>query len=339
MGLTARTRLCLLVSVLVAGIAGCGSTVDDPELVDADAAATGSEAEASADADADPDDGGATEEEGATDEEDATDDAATEADETGDDGPSAPGEIVGRFDVGGHELFIRCVGTGSPTIVYLHGAVQERGYSPHGNGSYTADRLGDEYRVCAYDRRNVGSSESVDAEQRPEDVVSDLHNLLAAAEVDPPYVLLGASFGGVLAYNYLNNYPDDVIGMVLLDSMFVDELAIDDLFPEEEQYVTLSEEDACCTPERISHYEMLRAGEEFIGDEPAIPVTYFYSLREPREYGIPEYDDVILDVLAAYVDRFEPGELIMADAPHYMEPAIPDEIADALRDVIAKAGH
>jgi pimeloyl-ACP methyl ester carboxylesterase len=245
--------------------------------------------------------------------------------------------IEGRFDVGGHSLYLRCDGTGSPTIVYLHGAIFDGGFDPHTNGLHTSERLSDEYRVCVYDRRNLGRSDTVDAEQRPQDMVADLHVLLAAAGVEPPYVFLAASFGGVLGYLYLNTYPDDVVGMVQLDSMFPDELFHEHLFPQPERYTAFSKDDACCTLERISHYRMLRAAFRYVGREPPVPMTYFYSLQDPREYGIPKYDSIIVDVLQRYVDRFSPGTFVPIDAPHFMEPAIPDEIADALRDVIANA--
>jgi pimeloyl-ACP methyl ester carboxylesterase len=247
--------------------------------------------------------------------------------------------IEGRFDVGGHSLYLRCDGAGSPAIVYLHGAIWAEGYEAHRNGLFTAERLSDEYRVCVYDRRNVGLSDTVDAVQRPQDMVADLHDLLAAAGVEPPYVFLGASFGGVLGYLYLNTYPDDVVGMVQLDAMFPDELFHEHLFPQPERYTAFSKDDACCELERISHYRMLRTAFRYIGREPAVPMTYFYSLQDPREYGIPRYDDVIVDVMQRYVDRFSPGTFIPIDAPHFMEPAIPDEIAAALRDVIARAQH
>jgi pimeloyl-ACP methyl ester carboxylesterase len=245
--------------------------------------------------------------------------------------------IEGRFDVGGHSLYLRCDGAGSPTIVYLHGAIWDEGFQAHRNGLFTAERLSDEYRVCVYDRRNVGLSDTVDAVQRPQDMVADLHDLLAAAEVEPPYVFLAASFGGVLGYLYLNTYPDDVVGMVQLDSMFPDELFHEHLFPQPERYTAFSKADACCELERISHYRMLRTAFRYIGREPAVPMTYFYSLQDPREYGIPRYDDSIADVMQRYVGRFSPGTFIPIDAPHFMEPAIPDEIAEALREVIAQA--
>ena len=67
----------------------------------------------------------------------------------------------------------------------------------------------------------------MDEPQLPEDALTDMRRLLAAAKVEPPYVLLGASFGGLLSYLYANTYPDEVVGMVLLDSMFPDELSLD----------------------------------------------------------------------------------------------------------------
>lgn len=50
----------------------------------------------------------------------------------------------------------------------------------------------------------------------------DLHALLEAAQVPGPYVLLGASFGGLIADMYAATYPDQVVGMVLLDASLLD---------------------------------------------------------------------------------------------------------------------
>ena len=72
--------------------------------------------------------------------------------------------------------------------------------------------------------------------QTPKDALDDLHRLLPAAGVEPPYLLLGASFGGMLAYLYANAYPDEVVGMLLLDAMFPDELSLDYLLPPKDRY-------------------------------------------------------------------------------------------------------
>jgi pimeloyl-ACP methyl ester carboxylesterase len=248
--------------------------------------------------------------------------------------------IEGMFDVGGHELHLRCAGTGSPTVLYLHGAIWDPGPQPVSTARPIEERLSDSYQFCAYERRNVGTSDTVDAPQRPDDVLADLNGLLDAAGVEPPYVLLGASFGGLVANIYANTHPDDVVGMVLLDAMFPDELSLDDLFPVEERYETLDAEDENDTLERISHFKMISTAASFIGKEPAIPVIYLASAQEPwneQDFGIPEYDAQIIDLLEGYVGRFSPGELVWADSPHFMEPAIPDQIAESVRTVIARA--
>jgi pimeloyl-ACP methyl ester carboxylesterase len=246
--------------------------------------------------------------------------------------------IEGRFDVGGHKLYLTCKGSGSPTVVYLHGAIFDTAYDPHAGATAVQALLSRDHRVCLYDRRNLGHSDTVDAVQTPNDAMRDMRRLLKAAGVAPPYVLLGASFGGALAHLYALTHPDEVAGMVLLDSMFPDELLLEHLFPVEQQYRGFVAEDECCTPERIAHYKVLRRSYHRVGQEPDIPVTYFASLQEPRDvndYGVPQYDAAILALQEAYVERFSPGREVWVDAPHFMEPAIPQRIAKALRTVIA----
>ena len=243
--------------------------------------------------------------------------------------------VEGTFDVGGHRLYLSCRGTGSPTVVYLHGAIWNPEVVPHRNAVAIRDRLEDDVRVCLYDRRNVGWSDTVDAIQEPKDAMRDLEGLLDAAGIEPPYVLLGASFGGLLSYLYANEHPDEVQGMVLLDAMFPDDLSLDPLWPREDWYQSFHADDQCCTPERISHWKVLKKSQKYIGDEPAIPVIYLTAEQDPRNTtGIPEYEALVLDVLAGYVDRFSPGEIRSVDAPHFMEPVVPDDIADAVLDVV-----
>jgi pimeloyl-ACP methyl ester carboxylesterase len=247
--------------------------------------------------------------------------------------------IEGKFDVGGHELYLNCQGTGDPTIIYLHGSIENPTVVPHRNGTAFQARLGDEHRVCVYDRRNLGLSDTVDAVQLPEDVLTDLDNLLAAADIAPPYVLLGASFGGVLAYLYANRHPDDVVGLVLLDAMFPDEMALEDRWPPEERYEAFDAEDENELVERLSHYKVMLAAEQHIGDEPSVPLIYLASEQDRRdEPHVPGYNEEIYELLDRFVGRFAPGEVVWVDAPHFLEPAAPNEIEAALRQVIASTG-
>jgi hypothetical protein len=117
-------------------------------------------------------------------------------------------------------------------------------------------------------------------------------------------------------------------------------MELEHLFPPDETYRAASHADEDFGVERISHYKVMQAGQRFIGKEPAIPVTYLASDSEGYEdndYGLPEYDARILDLQAAYVDRFSPGKRVVVDAPHFMEPVIPEQIADEVRGVIEQA--
>jgi len=237
--------------------------------------------------------------------------------------------------VDGVDLFVRCAGAGEPTVVFLHGADPELEPTTYSRG--IEQGLTDEHRFCVYDRRNVGRSQSVPAPQQPEDMVSDLDGVLQAVEEEGPYVLLGASFGGLLAYAYAGTHPGKVAGIVALDSMFPDELPLERFVPRKDRYVAYVESDEAgiTSKERIAHYKMLVYANRHLPSEPGIPLTYLASSVEPRNtLGVPAYDDRIHEVLEDFVDRFEPGTLMWVDAPHFMEQAIPGLIAEEVRDLV-----
>ena len=118
------------------------------------------------------------------------------------------------YTVNGHQLHLDCTGTGSPTVVLENGL----GLSSPAWASIT-DAVGTTTRVCAYDRAGQGWSEASEQPQDSRSVASDLHELLQAAGENGPYVLAAHSAGGAYSMTYAAAYPDDVAGLVLLDSM------------------------------------------------------------------------------------------------------------------------
>ena len=90
-------------------------------------------------------------------EEPISDDALFES-TTETSGPSSRPALAGLFDAGGHKLYIECRGTGSPTVVYLHGSVKVKGEGGRGSAARVSELLDDRHRVCIYDRANVGRS-------------------------------------------------------------------------------------------------------------------------------------------------------------------------------------
>jgi len=79
--------------------------------------------------------------------------------------------------------------------------------------------LAERTTTCAYSRANRGRSGSAPKPRTAQDVVDDLHALLAAAKVLGPYVLVGHDAGGLFVRLYARTYPDQVAGVVVLDPM------------------------------------------------------------------------------------------------------------------------
>jgi pimeloyl-ACP methyl ester carboxylesterase len=132
----------------------------------------------------------------------------------------------GRFEVGGHELFLDCNGSGSPTVVHLHSL---GGTSRNSAG--ISDDLASATRFCSYDRTNMGDSDKPGRLQTALDSVRELDTLVSAANIDGPLVLVGASFGGLIATMYAATYPEDVAGLVLLDATVPSRELVDPLIP------------------------------------------------------------------------------------------------------------
>lgn len=79
-------------------------------------------------------------------------------------------------------------------------------------------------RVCYYDRAGLGDSDAPPSHPRsPSDLVDDVHKLLHSSAANTPCVYVGQSFGGLIARLYAHQFPEDVSGMVLVDSMHVDQ--------------------------------------------------------------------------------------------------------------------
>jgi pimeloyl-ACP methyl ester carboxylesterase len=121
-----------------------------------------------------------------------------------------PGRLV---DVNGHRLHLSCTGSGSPTVVLEPGAG-----AASADLRWIAPAVATGTRVCVYDRAGRGGSEDADGLQDGAQIVADLHVLLERAQVPGPYVLAGHSFGGLYVLSYAARFPDQVAGLVLLDS-------------------------------------------------------------------------------------------------------------------------
>jgi pimeloyl-ACP methyl ester carboxylesterase len=120
-------------------------------------------------------------------------------------------------DVGGYRLHIHCLGSG-PSVILDAGL---------GGSSldwmYVQQRLAPDARVCAYDRAGYGWSDPGPSPRVTEQISAELETLLGRAEVPPPYVLVGHSFGGYNMTYYAATHPAQVAGLVLVDASHPDQ--------------------------------------------------------------------------------------------------------------------
>ena len=121
-----------------------------------------------------------------------------------------PGELV---DVGGYHMHLYCLGEGSPTVIL------EAGLNDfHVSWAKVQPEVAEATRVCSYDRAGLGWSEASPNPRTNEAMVEELHALLNNANIEPPYILVGHSFGGINARVFTRQHPEEVVGMVLVDS-------------------------------------------------------------------------------------------------------------------------
>lgn len=126
----------------------------------------------------------------------------------------------GRFDYEGRQLNHFCGGEGSPTLILE----APSGVSNEEAFARVLPDLLSRSRVCAYERAGYGGSDVLapGVVQTVEDYADELLTFLETEGISPPYVFLGFSFGGFVARYFAGHHPEDVIGMILIDSPHVD---------------------------------------------------------------------------------------------------------------------
>jgi pimeloyl-ACP methyl ester carboxylesterase len=121
-----------------------------------------------------------------------------------------PGQLI---DVGGYKMHIDCMGRGTPVVILDSGL----------GDSYVSWRkvqaqIAQFTRVCSYDRAGAGYSDSSPRRRTSQDFAEELHALLRSAGISGPFVLVGHSLGGYNVRLFAHVYPNEVAGMVLVDS-------------------------------------------------------------------------------------------------------------------------
>jgi len=122
--------------------------------------------------------------------------------------------------VPGRRLALTVSGAGGPTVVLETGLE-----APSEAWQPVQEAVAGVTRVVRFDRAGRGQSDPAPTPRTCDDMVADLRALLRAADIPPPYVLVGNSLGGMNARLYAHRHPDEVVGLVLVDAAHQDQFA------------------------------------------------------------------------------------------------------------------
>jgi len=193
-------------------------------------------------------------------------------------------------------------------------------------------------KVCSYDRAGEGRSDKPNQPQTPDAVVADLHRLLELEGIPGPYVLVGASLGGIYVRRFALRYPDLTAGIVLVDSSH------------EEQYnhyaaISPALAERYATQDgRFDRNTFLRVAGQL---EPGKPLEWHFDvplivLEHKRLIGPPrtEQDQLAVDWHRLQMDLAswsKYGKLIETKSGHLMAVEEPEIVVESIRDVISQA--
>jgi pimeloyl-ACP methyl ester carboxylesterase len=264
---------------------------------------------------------------------------AASAPEASDATPTAPRER--RIDVGGYRLNVAELGRAAPAVVFVSGLGED-----HDSWSKVQAPVAEFARTLAYDRGGLGRSDPTD---RPRDVASlaaELHALLGAARLAPPYVMVGHSLGGAIVRVYAARHPGEIAGLVLVD-------------PEDSRLTTALQArlsaaawrdreaalaaampgmPAAVRAERVAS-ERSGAAVLDAGELPQVPLVLLTgTLKNPDFPGNPLEQDLKLEIQAHDLARVRGARhILVPQSRHYIQSDAPQLVVDAVREVLRAA--
>lgn len=125
-----------------------------------------------------------------------------------------------KTKIGNRQFLFSSMGSASPAVIFEAGM---------GDSSeawvLVQPTIAELTQTLTYDRAGLGQSDPAPVPRTCQDMVDDLSALLAGIQIDPPYILVGHSFGGLLVRLFASQRPGDVSGMVLVDPTHEDRTA------------------------------------------------------------------------------------------------------------------
>jgi len=223
-----------------------------------------------------------------------------------------------------HDRWVECaaLGHGSPVVVFESGLGADMTA-----WSKVFPAVASFTTAFAYSRPGYGMSETAATARTGRVVIEELRSTLRARGLEPPYVLVGHSLGGLYMQLYARRHPEEVSGLVLVDSTHPTQFVGMEALPQPPWWVRVG----------VSLYMTGTRGREF----KAINRTGQDVLRAPTFTGKPvtvlsartgrtRDDEKRLDIARLY-----PGSRQeWVDSPHNIQKSRPDVVIAAIREMV-----
>jgi pimeloyl-ACP methyl ester carboxylesterase len=247
-----------------------------------------------------------------------------------------PSDNSGWIDMGEYRLYFHCMGDGAPVVI------MEAGWGDVGETWYLVQPEVAKYtQACVYDRVGLGQSDPGPEHRTYLGAVTDLHLLLTKAEIPQPYILVGHSLGGMYVRLYTDQYPQEVVGLVLVDSSHPESFernaaVLPPETPDESESLRFYREwFASTTRDPTLKSELLEPGS--LGDLPLIVLTAMNKQRaEDLPVGLNEqFNQIWLELQQELALLSTNSMHVVSDvSEHFIQHDEPELVIEAILDLL-----
>ena len=244
---------------------------------------------------------------------------------------ASTGDVDGLVRVDGRRLYVRCTGSGSPTLM-LEGGDEDTSSSY----SYAEAELAEVTRTCVYDRANLGSSDPAHGPRGLAELVADFDGVLKSANIPGPYVLVGTSGGGYISAGYAVKHPRQVAGIVFVEvpapfrnppAPIVADTRWDSPVNIEKRDYLQVEKDAWAARTRIGGIPVTVMSNKYSADE--LAAAEYPSERQGMRTNVSDQ--------RGWLVLSPSAKQVVVHTGHAIEESDPQVVLDAILDVVAAA--